>query len=220
MADLRVFAKQRSAQRGKDGDWVNLRATRDGAPIVLPWYQALVMEGHVYQVIAPSPMDATGLTLATSYADTTKTLYVDIPDSNAAIPVDMQAVFLATGAAVDHVLMFVSPTLNGTGGTETAVTPVNLALDKPNNSGATAAHTATGEADVVTANEVLLKRWATNQDLDATSIQPDIVWTIGQWGYAPVVIDAGSLNLVQIATTSGTGFAIITWINLDESWIL
>ena len=50
MSDERVYAKSQSAPRATDDTWVALRASRDGAPIVLPWYVALAIEGKVYQV--------------------------------------------------------------------------------------------------------------------------------------------------------------------------
>ena len=96
MTDLRVYAKQTDVGRQRDDTWVNLRASRDGSPIVLPWYQALVLEGRAYQ-IGNDP--GTELTVMTTYADTSKTLYVDIPDGTAAIPLKVQYSFAASGAA-------------------------------------------------------------------------------------------------------------------------
>lgn len=50
MADERVYAKQQGASRTTDDNWVALRASRDGAPIVQPWFVALAVEGKVFQV--------------------------------------------------------------------------------------------------------------------------------------------------------------------------
>ena len=40
MSNPRVYAKAQSAGRATDDSWVNLRASRDGAPIVAPWLVA------------------------------------------------------------------------------------------------------------------------------------------------------------------------------------
>ena len=50
MVDQRVYAKQQSVTRFSDDTWVNLRASRDGSPIIMPWYVALAIEGRCYQV--------------------------------------------------------------------------------------------------------------------------------------------------------------------------
>ena len=50
MSNPRVYAKAQSAGRATDDSWVNLRASRDGAPIVLPWFVALAIEGKAYKV--------------------------------------------------------------------------------------------------------------------------------------------------------------------------
>ena len=50
MTDQRVYAKQQSVTRAGDNTWLSLRASRDGSPILFPWYFALAVEGKVYQV--------------------------------------------------------------------------------------------------------------------------------------------------------------------------
>ena len=50
MSDLRAYAKSQMVNRKTDDTWTELRATRDGAPIVQPWLTALTIEGKVYQV--------------------------------------------------------------------------------------------------------------------------------------------------------------------------
>ena len=217
MSDLRAFAQQQNVNRASDGTWVALRSLRDGAAIVCPWYQALVLEGRVFHTEAPN-VGAAGLTIMTTYADTSKTLFVDIPDGTASIPLKAQAGFQATGAAVDNAYAFTSDTLNGTGGTETALTPINARRDAPITSGATVAHTADSETDTVTGAEYVLSQFSTSQDLDATSIFPTVIdWSVAKDGFAPVILDAGSFNIVMFATTSGTGRVAASWAELSES---
>ena len=41
--NMSVFANQLSVGRTSEDNWVALRGLRDGAAVVVPWYQALVM---------------------------------------------------------------------------------------------------------------------------------------------------------------------------------
>ncbi|KKK98684.1 hypothetical protein LCGC14_2640250, partial [marine sediment metagenome] len=49
MSDNRVFADN-SPNRGASGSWVGMRAGLDGAPVVQPWVQALVIEGLGFSI--------------------------------------------------------------------------------------------------------------------------------------------------------------------------
>ena len=219
MADIYGRAQQQNISRATDGSQVLLRATRDGAGISLPWYQALVMEGRVFQAYGPQPIDVTGVTLVAlaSYADTVATLFIDVPDGTAFLPLEVQLSHLASGGAVTHQLAFVSDTLNGTAGTETAVTVLNLRRDSPVASGATAAHTASGETDKVTSTEIMLFHRSFNLDMDSVSYEPSYHWSAQRVGITPIGLDAGSINVVLTTTTSGTGFAQASWVELPES---
>ncbi len=215
MTDLRVYAKQTDVGRQRDDTWVNLRASRDGSPIVLPWYQALVLEGRAFQ-IGNDP--GTELTVMTTYADTSKTLYVDIPDGTAAIPLKVQYSFAAAGATLAEFYAFVSLTLNGGGG-GTTLTPTNLRGDSPLTSGATCEHTATSLTDNVTGTELFLSsQGPLTLDADAIEINPTVIdWSVGRHVVAPVVIDGGSINNTAFMPTSGTGRGDIMWAEFPET---
>ena len=220
MSDLYVKAQQQNVSRATDGQWTALRGLRDGSVITVPWFQALVLEGRVFSAMAPLVIHGTALTIMATYADTSKTLYADIPDGTAALCLQGQLEFQATGGAVVNAYLFTSGTLNGTGGSETAVTPVNLRLDAPIATAATVAHTGTSEADNVSAAAgiVLLASFSTSQDFDATSIEPNVLrYEAARVGVTPVLVDAASINVVGFTTTSGTGRAFLTWAELPES---
>ena len=225
MADLYVRAQQQSVGRGVDGTWLALRATRDGSPIVMPWLQALVLEGRCFSAPAPQPstINITGLTVlaGASLGDDDKLLYVDIPDGTAFLPLEVRVSSLVTGAAIAQYLVFVSPTLNGTGGSETAITPINLRLDSPVSTAATAAHTADTEVDVLTGVEVWLLHDVTSFDIDAAvGFENNRVWNVQNAPVAPVGVDGSSLDVQLYQVTSGTAFAQATWAELPESAFL
>lgn len=217
MSNIYGFAQQQNVSRSADGGAVGLRATRDGSLISVPWVMALVLEGRVFSADGGK---ADGLlTIMTTYADTSKTIFVDVPDGTAMIPLMADFTFGATGAAIDYAKLFVSPTLNGVAGTETVITPINWRLDSPVATAATAAHTASSETDNVTGVEVTMLNFYCNQDLDATAIGPNFHWSIGQDGFAPVGVDGASFNLALLCTTSGTGCGSLAWAELPESAI-
>ncbi len=221
MSDFRGLVGQGSVTRFSDGAVVGLRALRDGAAVLCPWYQALVLEGRCFSAAAPGTYDHTGITVMTTYADTSKTLAVDIPDATVGIPLYMEISMLEAGGTIAHMSGLVATALNGTGGTETEVTELNLRLDNPISSGATAMHTVSAAVDNVDGTERVLFHWATTQDFDAVALDPRLTWSVGEVGVAPVVLDAASMNLIATfnATDGEFAFGLIAWAELPESAI-
>ena len=166
MSDLRVMAQQLNVGRVVDSQWASLRGTRDGSPIVVPWLQALVLEGRVFQALGPERLTVafTPMTLLrlVDQADTSAALYVDIPDGTACLPLKAWVSFRATGAAIVAADGTLSDSLIGTAGTETATTIRNYHRGSPVPSAGTAGHTATAEADHVTGAEIVLFQFDTS----------------------------------------------------------
>ena len=221
MSDLRVYSKQIGPSRATDDTWVALRGTRDGAAIVVPWFQALALEGRVFKVIGPEAVtrSVTGMTLLAlaSFGDDDASLYVDIPDGTAVLPLAVSWQVKATGAAIGHVMAHISDTLLGTGGTETACTIRAYHRGVPVSSVGTAAHTADSEVDHITGAEVELYRVGTDQDLDGVALEPFGFWNANDAGLAPIGVDGASFFVDIVWTTSGTGFASLTWAELPEA---
>ncbi len=216
MTDLRVYAKQNTPTRFEDDSWVALRGLRDGTPIALPWYQALVLEGRAY---AASASLVSVEVVTAVYADTSKTLFVDIPDGTAAIPLKVEGSFAVVDGTLVEAYAFVSLTLNGTGGTETSLTPRNMRVDNPLASGATAAHTASSEVDTVTGTEIFLTTHGpVTLDLGGLNLSQKLLdWSIGLHDHAPILMDASSLNVVLHDPNIGTGRADCAWAEFPES---
>lgn len=216
MSNMRVYAKQVSPVRMPDDRWIQLRGLRDGVPIALPWYQALVLEGRCYQASG----SLAGVEITTpAYVDSVKNVFVDIPDGTAAIPIKVEGSFAVVDGTLVEAYAFVSLTLNGTGGAETSITPRNLRVDSPLSSGATAAHTASGEVDNVTGSEIMLSTHApVTLDLGGLNLSQKLIdWSIGLHDHAPVLLDAASINLVLADPAVGTGRGDIAWAEFSES---
>ncbi len=220
MTDVRVKPQQQSVSRANDGGgWVAWRSLRDGAGIVVPWVTALILEGRCFAADA-GKVDSL-LTIMTTYADTSKTIFVDVPDGTAMIPLQANFTFGATGGAIDYAKLFVSETLNGVGGTETLITPRNLLLGETSPATtATAAHTASSAVDTVTGTEVTLLSWYVGQDLDAVGISPVLYWSCAESGATCIGLNGSSFNLACFCNTSGTGCGQLIWAELPESAIL
>ena len=216
MTDLRVYAKQNTPTRFNDDSWVALRGLRDGTPIAMPWYQALVLEGRAFGVTASAPGAET---TTPAYVDTVKQLYADIPDGTAAIPLRVEGSFAVVDGTLVEAYAFVSLTLNGAAGTVTSVTPQNLRVDSPLTSGATCSHTASGEADNVTGTEIMLTSWGPfTLDFGGVHLPQRVLdWSIGLHDHSPVLLDAASLNIVLADPNVGTGRADMQWAEFTES---
>lgn len=216
MANMHIFAQQKNVGRTTDGNPVGLRGLRDGTLYNLPWYMALVLEGRVFQASGGSADSL--LTIMTTYADTSKTIFVDTADGTAQIPFAMDFTFGATGASIDYFKLFQSPTLNGIGGTETEITPINLLMGTTSPATASIAyHTASSEVDTVTGVEITQMQFYTSQDLDGTSLSPRYHWSLQEDGFTAVGQDGCSFNLAVLCSTSGTGCGSLTWAELPES---
>ncbi len=216
MSNLSVYVKQNTPTRFKDDSWVSLRGLRDGAPIVMPWYQALVLEGRAYQATA-SGVNAVVVTAA--YVNTSMELFVDIPDGTAAIPLKVEGSFAVVDGTLVEAYAFVAKALNGTGGSDTEVTPRNLRADSPLTSGANAGAAASSKTNVTAGTEIFLSTHApVTLDLGGLHLNQKLIdWSIGLHDHAPVLLDAASMNLVLHDPNVGTGRGDIAWAEFSES---
>jgi len=217
--DIRVLAQQTSPTRSSEGTLVALRALRDGAMIVVPWYQALVLEGRCFQVSVPSTFDVTGNTPDTTYDDAARQVAADIPDGTVGIPLFLEGTVFASGA-VTNIAGIIGTALNGTGGTETLVISRNMGVDNPLPAAAEAMHTISSATDFIDATERVLFHYSTARDVDAIGTDPQRKWTLAEAGVAPVAIDAASINLVHATGATATAFSILAWAELPESAIV
>ena len=216
-----VFAQQLNVSRGPDAAWRGARGLRDGAQIVVPWYQALVFEGRVFGMHAGSittpiaghaAIDADQPEAAVWFADGTAGLPLYIHAAQ-----ETGATTLAQGG-----LMCAISNIAVGAGTSTAFTPFNLKLTSTGyTTGATAAHTYTGNGtDPLTAGNFLeLRRASSVIDADAATsgiIPPVLEWSVGMAFVAPIIEDIGSILLYGEAAAN-TLFGTIIWAELPET---
>ena len=220
--NMSVNANQLSIGRGSEDSWIALRGLRDGAAVVVPWYQALVMEGRVFGIHAGSVTTPIAGHAAID-ADQPEAA-VWFADGTAAIPLSIRAT-METGAttlAQGGMMCAVSNIAVGAG-TSTPATPFNFNMSSGHGitTGATAATAYTGNGtDPLTAgNNLELARVSAVIDADAATsgiVPPTLFWSASTGAVAPVIQDIGSILLYGEAAAN-TLFGSIVWAELPEA---
>lgn len=198
MSDERVYAKAQSVSRATDDTWVALRSSRDGAPIVLPWYVALAIEGKCYQVqLGTITAPLTGDVLIT---DTKAESAAEAATGYVLLPYKLNAEIEALGGTLPQVCLKSVGALITTLGT--AFVPLNLKLGGPAASGRAAVAAAGGvtvAAELATTTRVIFSATqavAADQIIHEQFAVPHVLV-----GPAAVYLQVGSV------TTGSTYFA-------------
>ncbi len=218
--DINIFARQTGlGDISSNATYRALRGTRDGAPIMLPWHQALVMAGVVFSAGAGSvstpiaghaAIDADQPELAAYFA----TGVAVIPLSGR-MAMETGAATLATGG-----MLIAHSNINVGIGTSTAVTPVNQnqLFSVATRGAAAAAYTGNGTDPLTAGNFTDLARASSVIDADAATsgiIPPTLKWTCMD-DLVPILGLACSF-LAYGEAAGNTLFATLVWAELDES---
>lgn len=219
MSDLRVHVKQKSVSRASDDTWAALRATRDGSPIVLPWQQALVMEGVVFAINAGSVTTPIAGHAAIDADQPEAAAY--FATGVAVIPLSVRMA-METGATTlaQGGMMCAFSNINVGVGTSTAATPMNcnLLISNASSGSGAVAYTGNGTDPLTAGNFIELARVSGNFDADAAAqgtVYPVLKWTAMD-DIFPVLGDACSL-LAYGEAAANTLFATLMWAELDHS---
>lgn len=221
---MRGFVQQQNVNRGADGSFAGLRMTRDGSPIVIPWMQALVLEGRVFA--ANFGTITTPIAGHTAVDADQPEGAVRVPDGTIGIPLYLTGT-VETGSTTLGVggVMFAVSNIDVGNGTSTAVTPVNMRLDAPIAVASTvrSAYTGNGTDPLTAGNFIELDRQGFILDSDAATsgfVVPRLVWTVGDSPF-PVVADAGSiLFYAEHANNAPSVYGAAIWAELSESAVL
>lgn len=198
MSDERVYAKQQNPPRATDDTWVALRASRDGSPIVLPWYTALAVEGKCYQVrLGTITAPLTGDVLIT---DTAAESAAEAASGYVILPFHLNAEIEALGGTLPQVAFKAVNALITTLGT--AFTPLNLKIGGPAANARAAVAAAGGVAVAAEVNTTTRVIFSTTQAVAADQV-------IDKFFEVPhVLVGAASVYLqVGSVTTGSTYFA-------------
>lgn len=218
---LQVQAQVEDLTYVSDGAVVALRAFRDGSPIVMPWVQALVLEGRVHQVTVGSlttPVgDGTVMVLARPM------LTVGAPAGISMIPLSVRISLLNQLLDTDgdecEAMISIDRISQITGGAATAEVIFNLRTDKTSSSQVLARSVYTADATptpVLGIELAHLQRRGDIQGVAATSY-----WTEANLIYdpetKPIIVGPGTLLEHHGGTTAVLGFVSAVWAEFSSN---
>ena len=224
-SQIEVFAKQTKIGRVTDDTWVGLRALRDGAPIVVPWKQALIFEGVCYRItVGAFSTPATG-------GGTASVIDLDRPEftvamtgtSRVLLPLDVriqiQSAFFDGDGEEYEALIAADRTQAITGGTATAEVIFNARTDNLTPSSATAQSDYTADLSPAPVLDIELAR--TVAQVSVEGVATEIFVKYFKLDYvpeaAPLLVAPCTLLGYWGGGTTVNGFAQVMWAELPLS---
>lgn len=189
--DLKVKAQQGSPERVAEGLPIQLRSTRDGSVIQVPWVQALCLEGRVYGI----SYGAANLTLTIATFGTNASLALDetdllqtIPETVAVIPVFFKVGFVGLGTAAEVSAVLAYGKGGVVSGGVTSIIPYNYRPGSGNKSACTYVGLANKGGTVITLEGIIYHESSTALTGAANEpAQLGYEWSVEKAGYLPVM---------------------------------
>ena len=226
-----VLANQANVARTSDKQWTQLRATRDGSPIVFPWLQALVLEGFVWQVSVGSGTTPVGD--GTTWAIARPMLSVGTPAGTAVMPLSVYVSALNQLIAADSdeidIIVGVDRLSMVTGGAATEEIAFNLRTNLTTAINVIGQNSRVAVRSVYTADAtptpVLGIELAHElQRGDVQGVAATALWARATLDYnpdiKPIIIGPGSLLVYWAGTAAVTAFASAVWAELPSNVLL
>lgn len=221
MSDNRVFAET-SPSRG--AGWVAMRAMLDGAPVVQPWIQALVIEGLGFSInygaalngaTAPGTFGAGGADL--DEFDLLQTL--PAAGTTVVIPLLFKPVYEAIGtiAAVDTLLCYGNGGIISNGLTTLTAGIANMRQNSSNASGTTIGGLGDDGGTIITIEGVIYRDGGTHlTGVAATGQTLMPSYSIAQEGFAEI-IEGVSKQVAGFASgQASTGYITYKWLEMPS----
>jgi hypothetical protein len=225
MADMYGRVQQDGAGRVQDGSSAQWRMLRGGEGVVVPWVQALILEGLGFsaQFGAANLEDTDPGTFGAGGIDLTEIdMLVTLPSSGALglIPIYFKPVFEAIGtiAAVDVLLAHGTAAVIGAN----SITPTltNMKPGHANTTGCTIAALGDAGGTGLTITGYIYREGGTHlTGVAATgqTLMPE--WSIGRAGHAPVVSGASRQVAAYLASQAGTGYIHYEQIEMASAYL-
>lgn len=210
MTDIRGFVHNSSSQpRGAKNNPMGIGVTPDGSIFAASYLDALAREGRVY--IASDADQNDLVTGQTSFANTTPTFLLDVPDETVAIPlfVNLAQTGTVAGAQVEVIIEIDNATRYSSGGT--AETVLASRTDDPRSEACTLYSGATAAAGY----GVRVFGVELDQDVTDPTISKQVLWKPEVPMY---LVGPASFAIYTYAGTTGpTWFWSIGWAEIPES---
>lgn len=223
MAD--TTTRQNNALISPDGAMGALRLSRKGELFTAGWLQAAIFEGKAFTatVGAFSTPVAGGGAAAILDIDRPR-VAISVPSGKAILPysvkVQCQVPLLATDADESEILLGVDKDVAAVAGTSTTETPLNLRTDSAEVSGCTCTSIHTADLSTAPTVDFELDRAVITGDMNGT---PGFAafWTPLKLDYqpcvVPLIVGTATLLVYWGGTVATTGFAQVTWVELNSS---
>lgn len=225
-----VRVSQQLPAYDRDGTFKQLRAIADGSQVVLPWVQALVLEGRVWQVSVGSGTTPVGD--GTTYAIARPMLTVGAPAGVTIMPLRVDITLDPPLSAADNdeveFLVAIDRLSQVTGGAATEETPFNMRTDlvgsvnvigQASRVAVRSVYTADATPTPVLGMELL----HTMISFDIFSTGVNAFWQGIQGLYEPEVkpfiVGPGSLLQYHNGTVATTGFVSAVWADFPSTII-
>ena len=209
-----------------DDIYQKTQGTRDGAIWTADWVLARCAEGRVF--VANAGSATTPITFGAGDIDPTEMdLFISVPSGTTIGILDVVIQMEAYGT----VLLFEAMAKIGTGGTVgagTSVTPRNLRSDAPFTSNCTITAAATATSGVALTGPEFFRAGhklvvdAVTATTSAGALLPrKFAWNHKDAGYIPIVVGGtGTGCAVYAASQAGTGFIIVTYVEIPSTRIV
>ena len=216
--------RQNSSAPFPDGAVGALRLSRNGALFTIPWLQAAVWEGKAFTVtVGAFSTPIVGGGAGTILDQDQPELAISVPSGKAILPFSVMAQCVIPALATDldecEILLALDKDTEAAAGTATTETPVNLRMQNAGVSACTVTSAYTADCTNPTLDAELARAIITG-DMNGT---PGFAafWTPlkldYQPGVVPLLIGPCALYLYWGGTVATSGFAQVSWVELDSS---
>lgn len=196
----------------------NLRCTRDGAIVEVPWANALGLEGRVFgATFGPGVTSVAGKTALTAGSPDAN---IDVPVGVTIIPVYASLNLTAAAGTVNSAWIQVNANLTGNGTSTAGPVPINTRItDQPFTSRVVTrqAYTVAGTAPTTSFELAKISNAA------AASAATPWEWTwsfINNARLAMPIVGPASVSFYSVATTTASTFQLrVFWIELPSSTV-
>lgn len=220
MSDLYGIAAQTTSRVSvAEGGNARLRALRDASLITANWYESMALAGRI--VGANFGTVTTPLTFLVTAANRPDA-WVRVPDGTAILPLSCNIVLeTSAGTATEIDIRTAQNDIGNGTSTAASVGPQSLRGDSLFTSGCTARQLATADTTAET-SPISVYRKTFGPISDTTTpggLDRSVMITREMMGY-PVLIGAATWEaFIAATTTQATGFVIMTWLELPESFV-
>ena len=206
-----------------DGNPVSVQGDLTGAIFTLDELRRLQLGGYGY--VANGGTGTTPITFAGAYDADAPDFHLHIPNLTTVIPTSIEVLFDAVGTEATMEIIALASNTGDSTATGTAVTPKNLHIGSASTSNCTAT-VAVDAAGITDPNAgSFYEFWRNGRPLTDTvatteNDRNELHWKWSVWNDGPLVtIDGAGALAIYLASQAGTGFIVVSWVEVPTTWV-